>query len=537
MKVTSKRHVWPARLFGLAALAAAAAAALAFFPTGEPAGAIDLTGEWVVTVEGDVALDCTATVEQAGMDLDAELRCPGAVPTRLKGRVDPQTRAVSLHPRGESGFDVVLRGTASQDGNKVEGDWEANAGRFTGAFHAVRGVEPPGVPDLNGTWTLEVGIDDPVVCPATIQQTGADVQLEFQCEGLEPVTLAGEIDDRLLTFGGDASVTLFVFVSPDGLAFGGTQYGAAAGEIGEALTGLKDLAPGSEGDLTGDWNVTITGGLFGACDVAAQQEGTAIFAAFDCGPAGGWWLHGAIDPATSTFTLSGKAGSLRDYDTRIRGTISNDGESFTASFAMRYQGSNSGGGGTLGGERVDGSPSFLDVAGNYDVLLVSRLGERVLCEIGMEQTQEFVLSDIDCAGVGPGSLAGWISPLTGTFEMSGDVGDVELMLEGTATDGALEGRWTSDRRFVEGCLTTNLDEDCRQPSGRGPGDANCDGRTDSLDAALVLQVSAGFLAVHELPCPFNVSDLRHECCPVVFSALDAAIILQLDAGLFGRLAG
>lgn len=56
-------------------------------------------------------------------------------------------------------------------------------------------------------------------------------------------------------------------------------------------------------------------------------------------------------------------------------------------------------------------------------------------------------------------------------------------------------------------------------------DVNCDGRTDALDAALVLQYSAGLIS--SLPCPQNADangDGR-------IDALDAAVILQLTAGL------
>ena len=57
-----------------------------------------------------------------------------------------------------------------------------------------------------------------------------------------------------------------------------------------------------------------------------------------------------------------------------------------------------------------------------------------------------------------------------------------------------------------------------------PGDANCDGLVNSLDAALVLQFDAGL--IHSLTCAD--ADYNHDG---VVNALDAALILQKDAGL------
>ncbi|OGO50571.1 MAG: hypothetical protein A2148_04795 [Chloroflexi bacterium RBG_16_68_14] len=57
------------------------------------------------------------------------------------------------------------------------------------------------------------------------------------------------------------------------------------------------------------------------------------------------------------------------------------------------------------------------------------------------------------------------------------------------------------------------------------GDANCNGSVNSIDAALVLQLEAGF--IDSLPCPEN-SDLNHDGST---SSLDATLILQYDAGL------
>ncbi len=58
-----------------------------------------------------------------------------------------------------------------------------------------------------------------------------------------------------------------------------------------------------------------------------------------------------------------------------------------------------------------------------------------------------------------------------------------------------------------------------------PGDANCDGRVDPLDAAFILQLVARLIS--SLPCP----DGGDPSGDGVVDATDAALILQLSAGL------
>jgi hypothetical protein len=65
--------------------------------------------------------------------------------------------------------------------------------------------------------------------------------------------------------------------------------------------------------------------------------------------------------------------------------------------------------------------------------------------------------------------------------------------------------------------------------GLGPktilGDMNCDGRVNSVDAALVLQATAGLIDFFPV-CASG--DVNHDG---VVNSIDAALILQFDAGL------
>lgn len=62
-----------------------------------------------------------------------------------------------------------------------------------------------------------------------------------------------------------------------------------------------------------------------------------------------------------------------------------------------------------------------------------------------------------------------------------------------------------------------------------PGDANCNGTTNAIDAAIILQFDAGIL--QSVPCPQNADVASFGS----INAVDAAVILQFDAGLISSL--
>jgi hypothetical protein len=61
--------------------------------------------------------------------------------------------------------------------------------------------------------------------------------------------------------------------------------------------------------------------------------------------------------------------------------------------------------------------------------------------------------------------------------------------------------------------------------GIADGDTSCDGVTDAIDAALLLQLSA--LVLPKLPCP-AAADVNQDGS---VSSVDAALVLQYAAGL------
>jgi hypothetical protein len=62
-----------------------------------------------------------------------------------------------------------------------------------------------------------------------------------------------------------------------------------------------------------------------------------------------------------------------------------------------------------------------------------------------------------------------------------------------------------------------------------PGDVNCDGRVNAIDAAYVLQYSAGLIS--GLPCQTK-ADVNQDGH---INSIDAALILQYGAALLGHL--
>lgn len=66
-------------------------------------------------------------------------------------------------------------------------------------------------------------------------------------------------------------------------------------------------------------------------------------------------------------------------------------------------------------------------------------------------------------------------------------------------------------------------------SAAQPGDVSCDGNVDSIDAALVLQFSAGL--IDSLPCPAKADPSGNGTT----DAVDASLILQFAAGLLDHL--
>jgi hypothetical protein len=99
-------------------------------------------------------------------------------------------------------------------------------------------------------------------------------------------------------------------------------------------------------------------------------------------------------------------------------------------------------------------------------------------------------------------------------------------------DATIGGPQPIDAAVVNGkvtCLAEGVPTPTPKPTEPSPvtkkGDVNCDDLVNTIDAALILQLTAGLIT--SLPCQ-ELGDLNHDG---QVSSVDAAIVLQLDAGL------
>lgn len=102
----------------------------------------------------------------------------------------------------------------------------------------------------------------------------------------------------------------------------------------------------------------------------------------------------------------------------------------------------------------------------------------------------------------------------------------------TASSGS-SGDYSAERQAEPGAPTSTSTPSATGTTPTPPlppvGDANCDGGTNSVDAALVLQLDAGLIG--SLACE-SAADVNGDGS---VNSIDATLILQFDAGLIGSL--
>ena len=164
----------------------------------------------------------------------------------------------------------------------------------------------------------------------------------------------------------------------------------------------------------------------------------------------------------------------------------------------------------------------------YDPAVASPVG--CAAEQGGLCNPNFGANTIRVTGVSASGLEGDSLLATITFACV-SVGVSELALSLSVFADATPGALAPIAAATDHGSVTCAEEGTAPPPtptpspGELPGDANCDGAVNAIDAALILQLTAQL--IDAVSCPEN-ADLNGDG---VIDVLDAALILQMDAGL------
>ncbi len=261
--------------------------------------------------------------------------------------------------------------------------------------------------------------------------------------------------------------------------------------------------------LTGTWTANYSL----ACSASLSQEANNISGTVECGSAITVDVEGSFNPSGRTFSLSGEFGGVTVH---IEGVMSSDGQTMTGMLSapplLRD--------GEFSGVR-ERDPDPANVAGLWFLNVRDVFAGH--CSVDLRQTGGQVAGELACEDGPSGTFDGTFDTDTGELTLTGpfgEFGSLEMRV-GIADDGTtIDGVWRllpdGPGGIMDGMRVMN-------------GDASCDGTVDAVDAALVLQVTAGLLG--SVPCTAT-ADVNADGD---ITSIDAALILQFTAGLLDTL--
>ncbi len=287
----------------------------------------------------------------------------------------------------------------------------------------------------------------------------------------------------------------------------------AAAAIAIAFAGLSLTLAGPSANATEHLTGTWTANYSLSCSASLSQAAGNVTGTVECGSGIMLDVEGAFDPGVRTFSLSGEFGGVV---VQIEGVMSTDGQSMTGALSapplLRD--------GEFSGLR-EGTPDPANVAGLWFLNVRDVFAGNCVVDLG--QTGEQVAGELACEDGPSGTFEGVLDTDTGELTLTGpfgEFGSLEMRV-GIADDGTtFDGVW---RLLADG--PGGIMDGMRVMEG----DASCDGSVDAVDAALVLQFTAGLLGSILCAAPADVNGDGD------ITSVDAALILQFTAGLLTTL--
>ena len=552
---------------GVAGLILVAVSLLAVLGPATPAQAqIDISGAWDFEILGfgPEAIPCPSMIVQNGATFTIDVECRNIGFGDFVGDIDVETGEFTASGTIAS-LPIELAGTASPDGETIEGTWDASSIGLSGTLTATRTgpvQTPTPLPtlsspvDLTGTWRVEFRGIFSGTCESVIVQTGTELVSLAQCSILGTVNLTGTLSPLTGAFTLSSSlVTLDGVVGADGNRWTGTWSALGFGGTisGERVDDIELI------DVSGQWDAVLLGDVSDTCALEIEQDLLAASAVLDCEGLDARSLEGTVNPFSGFLSLSE---TLGDIETSLSGRLGPDGSYI---FGREFVGPMFLSGGA--------SRTFIAVpAGALErgiVLLNCRPEAELMANNcfyggGVGEPNEFpVAIQVAVAPVGGyGGLDASVSWPDAFAFRSGSSSTCETAsFFGAGSSVMLSCIYVSHGDFVGSVFTLtlacdpggtgdislsdtsfqDLDEDlgsptlinatvtCLAPQRSGPGqligDADCSFEVSSIDAALVLQYDAGLLETLDCLAGADVNRDGN------VNSIDAVLILQDVAGL------
>lgn len=311
-----------------AAVAFAATASASITATAQTA--VNATGNWSVTPQGERLLDGTVRFEQTGSAFGGSYDSNG----HIDGKFEPGTTQVDANwsdARGAGWMTIVF----SADGRHFSGEWGRPGSRPSGSFVATR----TSYPIVSGHYYVTVtGGAQLAARTLTLRQLGQDVVGNYGTDTEVDATMAADSNTLSGTWKSSAGHGwIKLQFADDSRSFQGTWGLAAGSEASGQIDG--NVVDTSQVSVRGLWNIASSGVAFTSTVLNLQQRGQTVTGAYKDGH-----LQGTLPRGSQT--LSGTwRDARRTGDFAFK--FAADGKSFQGTWNVK-----GGSGGSIIGKRV-----------------------------------------------------------------------------------------------------------------------------------------------------------------------------------------